>query len=260
MQTKQQDLDFALGDAILDGDVSAARKALENGANINSLCCVSGSQACELTPLYWAVSFQLYECAEMLCQYCPDANLGEDLPIVCACQAGDIRMLKILLLSGITIDVEADNNLALYEALRSGCLDIVRLLVSHGADMREQERPILGAAVECLVDSELEDLGHAALMYAIESGSRADIRSSSALRSATGHRCYDDLIFLMILLGGDPLSLKCRALFDVAEAGNGYMTQAMLAYVGTKISNKNKGLVLKALGDAKRRKAQERKK
>jgi len=246
---KQQDLDYALGDAIREGKIGKVTGAIKNGAGINSVFCSSLGSCYERTPLYWAVYEEEHEIAQMLCDYGADATIGEDLPLVCAAKNGDIRMINILLNSDIKIDVTADNNEALYEALDNGYMDVAQLLVKHGADMCDQSSSMLDAAICWSSETESDEL----VLYAIEAGARADVQKSVALRSAVKNNMTNSMILLLIIFGGDPLGNDSEALFTAASAGRESITRAMLEHVKDRISGKHKDLVLKTLGDTKRR-------
>lgn len=138
-------------EAIGGSDVARMRKWLEAGGDVNAL----GKK--HMHPLYWAMGKRSLEGFEFLLKNGSDpglARLGEGGMTLYRVAAGanDVRFLRLLLKNGMDANqsIEFAGNTVLYDAIRSGRMENVEILVEDGANLDHQndsgKTPMLSAA------------------------------------------------------------------------------------------------------------------
>lgn len=121
----------AIHDAAKKGDTAAITTALDAGADVNE---PDGFA----TPLYYAVSRQHLDAAKLLIDRGADVNAGSKVggpPLKPAVAKSKLEFITLLLEHGAVPNVAAGDETVLHLAVRNGCLDCVKALVTAGADV-----------------------------------------------------------------------------------------------------------------------------
>ena len=121
----------AIHDAAKKGDMAAIAAALDAGANVNDPDAFA-------TPLYYAVSRQHMEAAKLLVSRGADVNAGSKIggpPLKVAVAKSRLELITLLLEHGADPNIIVGDHTVLHEAVRHGCLDCVKALVTAGADV-----------------------------------------------------------------------------------------------------------------------------
>jgi ankyrin repeat protein len=162
-----------VADALMRGDKAAARKLIEQRADVNA------PQADGATPLHWAVFQSDKEMVDLLlrAKANPSASNREGAtPLWLASINGEAPIITALLDAGANANEPLPlGRTPLMAAARTGNVDAMKVLVDHGANVNAKETirgttPLMWAA----------DEGHApAIQYLIQHG--ADIKARSNL-------------------------------------------------------------------------------
>lgn len=118
-------------DAAKKGDTAAIVAALDAGADVNEPDKFA-------TPLYYVVSRQHVDAAELLIARGADVNAGPKVsgpPLKPAVAKSNIELITLLLKHGADPNVAVGKQTVLHEAVRHGCLECVTALVVAGADV-----------------------------------------------------------------------------------------------------------------------------
>lgn len=118
-------------DAAKKGDTAAIMAALDAGADVNEPDKFA-------TPLYYVVSRQHVDAAELLIAKGADVNAGSKVsgpPLKPAVAKSNIELITLLLKHGADPNVAVGKQTVLHEAVRHGCLECVTALVAAGADV-----------------------------------------------------------------------------------------------------------------------------
>jgi cytochrome c len=121
----------AIHDAAKKGDIAAIAAALDAGANVNE----PDGYA---TPLYYAVSRQHLDAAKLLIERGADVNAGSKIggpPLMAAAAKDKLELITLLLAHGADPNSTVRGPTPLHVAVKHGCLDCVKALVSAGADV-----------------------------------------------------------------------------------------------------------------------------
>lgn len=150
-------------------------------------CPVSIRHGSRGTPLFLAARHGNEEALSILLQHGADVHVsaGEHLsPLIAACRGSSLRIVKLLLDAGTELNVPNASQTALHEAAERPDLDIMRLLISNGADPNAHGgtygTPLKGA----IQSRELESF-----QFMLDCG--ADINE----RGSTSYRPVDQAIF-----------------------------------------------------------------
>ncbi|MBI3934719.1 MAG: ankyrin repeat domain-containing protein [Acidobacteria bacterium] len=173
-------MDLRLVDAARSGDKKAVRALLDQGADVKA------SQADGATALAWAVYHDDLETAELLIAAGADVNAANDYgvsPLALACTNQNPVMVETLLKAGANPKTaQWTGETPLMTATRLGTVEVVNLLLAHGADVNAKE----------------SRRGQTALMWAIAQGypqiarilieQGADVRARSHQLAADGFK------------------------------------------------------------------------
>ncbi|RRH94774.1 hypothetical protein EH240_26145 [Mesorhizobium tamadayense] len=121
----------AIHDAAKKGDTVAITAALDAGANVND----PDGYA---TPLYYAVSRQHLDAAKLLIERGADVNAGSKIggaPLMAAVAKNKLEFITLLLAHGADPNSTQGDQAAIHVAVKHGCLDCVKALVTAGADV-----------------------------------------------------------------------------------------------------------------------------
>ena len=158
-QLERAPLNEALLKAAAGGDLAAATKLLERGADVNTAdpthyrSCVMPTKPTRLTPLMLAVRRRSLPLVRLLLQHGANANaqdaggetaLMHSVPSR-ASRPGDeaaaLPIAQALLAAGADANLQDDfGDTALMPAAQSGALEMTKLLLEHGADVRVKNR------------------------------------------------------------------------------------------------------------------------
>jgi len=172
----------------------------------------------------------------------PDTELNENeiTPLMVACRAGSCRVVEYLFLQGANPNAKTkiESGTALLGASDRGFLDIVQLLVEHGADVNHKDSRDWSPLIAAL------DQNHSAVAeYLINRGADVEVRLQSgrdALMVAAEHGATN-LIHLLIEKGAKLNHSDdngCHALIDAASAGQA-ATVNLLLKEGAQIDQPN---------------------
>jgi ankyrin repeat protein len=144
-----------LATLVQSGATKQALEKIRAGANVNQ------AQGDGTTPLLWAVNRSDYEVAEALLAKKANPNAGNAfgaLPLLEAARLNDARMVKMLLDAGAKVDsANPDDETALMVAIKGGNFPMVDLLVDLRANVNAVEKfhnqtPLIYAAGEGRAD------------------------------------------------------------------------------------------------------------
>lgn len=131
----------SLHNASRDGHVNCLLTLIDQGHNINE----KGGPLRTWTPLFFASSNGHNECIEILLQN--GAQINEPdwagyTPLCYVSSNGDIKCMETLLAFNADVNCGTSNS-PLHVAIAKGYLDIIRLLIDHGANINRQYPGIL---------------------------------------------------------------------------------------------------------------------
>jgi cytochrome c len=120
----------ALLDAVKAGDLSEAKTAISQGADVNE-------ETGFLTPLVAAILAANYEMVALLLDHGADPNKGarSNIPLFLASGMKDAAFVQLLLAKGADARLKANGITALHRAAETGCLKCAESLVAAGADV-----------------------------------------------------------------------------------------------------------------------------
>jgi len=128
-QCAKKRVDIQLLCAAKHGDVDAAQRFLDQGADVNA------KDEAGLTPLHLAAWRSHVEVARLLIQRGAEVNSGRITPLDWAASHGQKDVVKLLVANGADIHVKSGLCTPLHFALSGGDKDTVMLLVAKGADV-----------------------------------------------------------------------------------------------------------------------------
>jgi ankyrin repeat protein len=125
-----------LQDAVLSGDISSVRQAINSGADIND------SDKAEGTPLFIAVDSGNLEVATLLLESGSDTEIpakrGKQTPLHRAATNNDAEMVRLLVAHGAKINSRGFQKITpLFAAVSRNNLNAIRALVEGGANVLE---------------------------------------------------------------------------------------------------------------------------
>jgi hypothetical protein len=121
----------ALFEAIYEGNVRAAKKALAAGADVNG-----GSKVFDETPLTAAAREGNLELVKLLIANGADVDKKFDgnTPVFCAVYGNSLEVLKALVEAGAKVKVSRYGEMVLMQAAENGALEVAKFLVERGVD------------------------------------------------------------------------------------------------------------------------------
>jgi ankyrin repeat protein len=138
------DPEYQFFDAIERNDIARLTELLKSGFNVN----VWDHNG--YTGLYWATNKNLLPVVEFLLRHGADPNGGIRKPLTVAARSGYIDIAKLLVAHGARIEYRPGDN-PLVSAAWAGHVDMVKLLVIHGADPK-RPKAIIMASRGCRID------------------------------------------------------------------------------------------------------------
>ena len=180
-----------LVEAVKKADRAAVLQLLRQGVDVNR------SEIDGTTALHWAVEQDEWEIARLLLRagaHAAAQNRYGITPLHAACVNGNARMIEMLLEAGADPNTRLAGETALMTAARSGSVDALTILITHGADVNakeplQQQTALMWAAAENhaaavqLLARHRADLqarsasGFTPLLYAVRTGSIDAVRA-----------------------------------------------------------------------------------
>ena len=194
-----REVDSALLQAAADGQLDAARAALDGGA------AVGAADDNGVTPLMYAASTGAVEVAELLLQRgakVAEKSKGGGTALICAANTPHPRMVEFLLAHGAEVDCHGPSGITpLTWASYRGLTKNMEILIAAGADVNHKETggqgtPLMEAASSGQRDAVKILLAHGAVVDAANS----DGRTALALAATGGST---EIIDLLITAGAD---------------------------------------------------------
>jgi uncharacterized protein len=181
----------SVADAARDRDAGAVRSLLNQAVDVNS------PQADGTTALHWASHWSDLDTANALIDAGANPNATNrygSTPLALAAENADAAMIGRLLDAGADPNIASLGRAVIALAARTGSVEVVKLLIAHGADLNTKEEwreqsPLMWAAAEnhagvvrVLIESGADvnyetPGGFTALMFAARQGSLAAART-----------------------------------------------------------------------------------
>jgi uncharacterized protein len=124
--------------AVLSGQASVTRLLLERGADVHVVNALTQQFTMQITPLYWCtMKGKGAEMTALLLKHGADvksANRFGDTPLFGATVRGDLASARVLVRAGADVCAVSTNGMTcLHEAARGRYLELLQLLLEHGA-------------------------------------------------------------------------------------------------------------------------------
>ena len=179
--------------AVGDGNEFAARKLLENGADVNS-----GRPSDRLTPLIAASQEGSYRLAQLLLSYGADVDLCDGAgvsPLIWAAMDNHINIIRLLINKGADIDLYgSDGMTALQNAAKRNHVPALRLLLDNGANIDMVNGNGFTALIQATLHNSTE-----AIQLLLSHGANAHLKDISGMTALDWAKEYQHIKAVAVL-------------------------------------------------------------